>query len=335
MLTRPLDFDGRDTVSSVAPRWFGRVLLTGCSPGKRRNRDTFMNIAPTSDRRSRQRLWGVLFILVSAAGFGAMPIFAKYAYASGADPITLLFLRFTTASGIMLLYNMVRKTRFPKGRLLVGAILMGGIGYAGQSFSYFTALLYAPAGTVAILLYLYPALVTGGSILFLKQKITLSETTALMLALTGTVCVIGLETGGQPLGILLGVMAALIYAIYIITGSRLIRNADVITASTVIMMSAGAVYTMGVLIHGARFPTQATGWFAVAAIVVISTVIAIVAFFEGLKRVGPVHSAMLSTIEPVVTVALAWMAFGEGVTLVKFAGGAMILTAGIMLAKKS
>ena len=61
---------------------------------------------------------------------------------------------------------------------------------------------------------------------------------------------------------------------------------------------------------------------------------AIVTFFEGLKRIGPVHSSMLSTLEPVVTVALAWIAFNEVVTLIKFIGGAMILTAGIMLARK-
>jgi len=90
----------------------------------------------------------------------------------------------------------------------------------------------------------------------------------------------------------------------------------------------------GILVRGAQFPTQVAGWSAVGGIVVISTVIAIVTFFEGLKRIGPVHSSMLSTLEPVVTVALAWIAFNEGVTLIKLIGGAMILTAGIMLARK-
>ncbi len=293
-----------------------------------------MKPTSTSSRSSHQRFLGIIFILISAAAFGAMPIFANYAYKYGTEPITLLFLRFTLASGIMLVYNIFRNARFPKGRVLITSILMGGIGYAGQSFTFFTALLYAPSGTVAILLYLYPALVTGFSILFLKQKITRLEILALILALTGTVCVIGFETGGKPLGIILGVMAAFIYSTYIITGSRIMPNTDVITTSTIIMMSAGAVYTMGILIRGAQFPTQVAGWSAVGGIVVISTVIAIVTFFEGLKRIGPVHSSMFSTLEPVVTVALAWIAFSEGMTFSKFFGGAMILTAGIILARK-
>lgn len=283
---------------------------------------------------SSQRLLGIFFILVSAIAFGVMPICANFSYRFGTDPITLLFLRFTMASGIMLIYNIFRKAKFPTGRILIISILMGGIGYAGQSFSYFTALLYAPAGTVSILLYLYPALVTGISQLFFKQKISFPEIIALILALTGTVCVIGLETGGKPIGIILGIMAALIYSIYIITGSRIMPKIDVIITSTVIMMSAAFVYTLAVCIRGAQFPSQMEGWLAAIAIAIISTVLSIVTFFAGLKRIGPVHSSMLSTLEPVVTVFLAWLVFSEGITLVKSIGGGMILMAGILLARK-
>ena len=265
-----------------------------------------MELTPTSSSSQRQRFLGIMFILISAAAFGAAPIFAKYAYEYGTEPLTLMFLRFTLASGIMLIYTIFHNVRFPTGRILVISILMGGIGYAGQSFCYFTALLYAPAGTVAILLYLSPAMVTGLSVFFFKQKITPLEIIALMLALAGMICVAGIETGGgKPLGIVLGVLAAIIYSIYIITGSRIMSKTNIIASSTVIMMSAGAVYTVAIMICGTQFPTQTAGWSAIGGIVIISTIVAIVAFFEGLKRIGPVHSSMFSNLEPVVTIALA------------------------------
>lgn len=281
-----------------------------------------------------QRGFGIFLILISAAAFGAMPIFANYAYSYGADPSTVLFLRFSLASIIMLMYHFIRKLKFPRGKLLLGCILMGAVGYAGQSFSYFTALLYASSGTVAILLYLYPALVTVLSVLFLNQKISVMEIAALILALTGTLCVIGLDIGGRPLGIILGVMAALFYSVYIIAGSKVMSKTDVITSSTIIMMSAAVVYSLVILLRGAHFPSGLSGWGTIGGVMVVSTVIAIVTFFEGLKRLGPIHSSMLSTLEPVVTVALAWVLFNEGLTPLKFLGGTLILVAGILLVRK-
>ncbi|MCP3876284.1 MAG: DMT family transporter [Desulfobacteraceae bacterium] len=291
--------------------------------------------ASSPSKFSKQRGVGIILILISAAAFGAMPIFANYAYSYGTEPITVLFLRFLLSSIIMLMCHFIRKARFPRGKILLAFILMGAVGYAGQSFSYFTALLYASSGTVAIIFYLYPALVTVLSILFLRQRIFAIEITALVLALTGTLCVIGLEFGGKPLGVILGITAAMIYSVYIITGSKIMPKTDVMTSSTIIMMSAGVVYTLAILVRGAHFPSGLSGWGAIGGIVVVSTVIAIVTFFEGLKRIGPVHSSMLSTLEPVVTVVLAWVFFNEGLTPLKFLGGALILVAGILLARKS
>src|SRR6266516_2802183 len=115
---------------------------------------------------------GLLLIVTSAISFGAMPVFARLAYAAGADPITLLFLRFSIAAVIMTLILVVSKTPFPRGLVLLELILLGAIGYVGESLAYFTALTMASAGIVALLLYIYPALVTTLSALFLKEHLT-------------------------------------------------------------------------------------------------------------------------------------------------------------------
>ena len=90
------------------------------------------------------------------------------------------------------------------------------------------------------------------------------------------------------------------------------------------------------IFHNVRFPTGRILIISIlmGGIVVISTIVAIVAFFEGLKRIGSVHSSMFSNLEPVVTIALAWSIFSEEITLIKFIGGLMILAAGIILARK-
>ena len=107
-----------------------------------------------------QHLIGVFFILISGISFGAAAIFARFAYEAGTNPITLLFLRFGIASICMILMMLIRHLPLPRGQILFGLVLMGALGYVGQSFCYFTALTLVSAGLVALLLYLYPAILT-------------------------------------------------------------------------------------------------------------------------------------------------------------------------------
>jgi drug/metabolite transporter (DMT)-like permease len=280
-----------------------------------------------------QRFQGMVFVVISAIAFGAIPVFARAAYDAGSDPISVLFFRFSIASIVMIPFIAVQKIPFPRGRFLLGLMLMGGIGYVGQSFCYFTALTMASAGLVAILLYLYPAIVVILSSLLFKERITGLKVSALILALTGTVLTIGLGGGGSLLGIALAMTAPLIYSAYILAGSKITKEVEILSSSTVVMISASFVFGALIAVKGLNVPQTLMGWGGVLAIALISTVIAIIAFFAGLKRVGPTNASMLSTFEPVTTVVLAAIVFGEEIGFMRVVGGVLILMAVIVLAK--
>jgi drug/metabolite transporter (DMT)-like permease len=80
---------------------------------------------------------------------------------------------------------------------------------------------------------------------------------------------------------------------------------------------------------------SAAGWGWVAAIALVSTVVAIAAFLAGLARVGPGRAAILSTIEPPLTVLLAFLAFGESLRPAQLLGGALVLAAVLVLQVRS
>src|SRR5207248_1172364 len=136
----------------------------------------------------------------------------------------VLFLRFAIAAVVMIVIMVVSKTAFPRGLILLELVLLGAIAYVGESLAYFVALKMASAGLVAILLYIYPALVTALSAIFLKEHLTPVKIAALFLALSGTALTIRITSGGSLLGILLGIAAAVDYAIYILLGSRIVRR---------------------------------------------------------------------------------------------------------------
>jgi drug/metabolite transporter (DMT)-like permease len=278
-----------------------------------------------------QRHFGLLLIAISAASFGVMPILARFAYAAGSDPITTLWLRFGIAAMVMTAVMLMRRMPFPRGRVLLGLVLMGAVGYAGVSLAYFTALTMASAGLVALLLYLYPALVMVLSVVFLRERLRRVTVGSLFLALVGTALTTGLVGGASTLGIFLGIVAALLYAIYILVGSRVVHQAGSIASSTIVMISAATSYSGMVIIHGPAMPQSMSGWVAVVAIALVSTVLAFVTFFAGLKLVGPITASTLSTLEPVVTVGLASVILSETIGLLQLCGGVLILLAAITL----
>ena len=278
------------------------------------------------------RLIGALLIALSAAAFGTLAIFGRYAYADGLDTFTTLALRFSIAAAIMAVVLFVRRESWPRGRVLIQLIGMGALGYVSQSFSYLTAIKYASAGLVALLLYLYPAFVAILSAIFLKEKFTRLKIAALIIATFGAALTANPQ-GGTWTGILLAISAAAIYSVYIIVGTQAMQRVSALQSSTVIFASAGAVFWLLAALNGPRWPQSSNGWIAIAAIVVVATIVPVIAFLAGLKRIGPTNASMLSTLEPVVTVLLAAWLFSEVLQTAALIGGALILIAVILLTR--
>ena len=279
-----------------------------------------------------KRLTGILLIAISAASFGTLAIFGRFLYADGMDTFTMLFLRFGISASIMTFILILRREPFPRGRVLALLIGMGALGYVGQSFSYLSAIKYASAGLVALLLYLYPMFVFILSVIFLREKVTWVKVAALALALVGTALTVG-PAGGQFLGVFFAITAAVVYSVYIIVGTDVMRHVSAVQSSVVIFASAGAVYGTLTAVNGAHLPASSSGWWSMAGIVLLATVIPVVAFLAGLERIGPTNAAMLSTLEPVVTVLLAAWLFAERLKPITLVGGALILVAVVVLTR--
>ncbi len=280
-----------------------------------------------------QKILGFTLVVISAVAYGAMPILARFAYAGGADPLTVLFLRFALAGLIMLAIMAFGRMPFPRGRTLLNLILLGITCYVGQAICYFTALTLADASLVALLLYLYPVIVTVFSVIFFKERMTWVKGSALTLALIGAALIAGFGGGGKPLGIVLGIAAPLIYSISILAGAKILKSTPAVPASAVIMSSAGVVFAGIVAVRGPQFPVTPSGWLASVGLAVVAGVVAIGAFWMGLERVGPSNAALVSTLEPVVAVALAALLLGERLTPLNWVGGGLILGAVILLTR--
>src|SRR3569623_911802 len=132
----------------------------------------------------------------------------------------LLALRFILAVGVLAPLVWLKRLPLPRGRALAGFALMGAL-YTAQSQCYFTALMHASSGLVGLLLYIYPVLVTMLAVAFGWEKPDRRSIMLTRLAIAGIAGTRGGDLAGEPLGIALGVLAAAVYAVYIVLGGRL------------------------------------------------------------------------------------------------------------------
>ena len=278
---------------------------------------------------------GALFVVASAAAFGVMPVFGKLAFSAGVGVATLLFVRFAIAAPVLWAAAAARRALPRAGRAAVArALALGAIGYAMQSGLYFLALARMDASVLSLILYSYPALVTGAAILLRRESASPRRLVALVIASGGLVLVLaGAGVGSLDLaGCAFGAGAALTYTTYILVSEGVTAHLDPIPLAA--LVSTGAAVSLGVVaaaLGELDFGFAASGWLWIALAALVSTVGAVVLFFGGLSRVGPSTAAILSTFEPPVTVALVFVTFGEALGLVQIVGAIAILGAAVIV----
>jgi drug/metabolite transporter (DMT)-like permease len=282
---------------------------------------------------------GTLMCLGSGAAFGAMAIFGKLAYDEGATVGTLLAVRFGLAAvlfwALVLASGFVREVQVLPRRDIGLGLALGACGYALQAGCFFAALEHIDASLLSLLVYTYPAIVAAAAVALGRERLDPRKLTALLLASGGLVLVLlGAGTGAlDPIGVALGLGAAVVYTTYILVGEGVAGRAPPTVLSALVCTGATITLTAGSALIGEFRPGDLTpaGWGWLACLAVGSTVGAVSLFFAGLARVGATTASILSTVEPVVTVLLAYLVFGEVLSAVQVLGGILVLGAVLVL----
>ena len=279
---------------------------------------------------------GILLVLLSAAGFGAMGVFGKLAYEEGSTVATLLSVRFVVAA--LLLWAVVLATgrwRALPRRDLAIALALGAVGYGAQAGAYFAALDRLDASVLAMLVYTFPVIVTVAAVLLGRDAASSRTAVALGLGCGGLALVLTGSVAGalDGAGVVLGLAAAGCYSVYILISEGVGARIGPLVLAALLCTGAATTLTAGGLVSGqldlGAVSPEGLGW--LVALAVVSTVGAIALFLAGLQRVGPSSAAILSTLEPVVTVVGASVVFGETLGPAQLAGGALVLSAVLVL----
>jgi drug/metabolite transporter (DMT)-like permease len=279
---------------------------------------------------------GILLCVLSALCYGALPVLGKAAYAAGAGELALLTVRFGIAATLLWALVAWRRaaTRL-QWRAVACALALGAVAFAGEAYLYMAAVRRIDAGLAALLVFIYPTLVTGAAIALGRERADGRRILALAGASIGVVLVLaggGLDAGVDPVGIGMAITTGFSYAAFVLISAPVTRRLAPLRFAAVISTGAFVSFATIAVVLGGLGPTGgAAGIGAGALLALLCTVVPMALFFAGLGRVGPSTTAIASTVEPAVAVALGALTLGEMLGPVQVVGGALVLSAVLVL----
>ena len=278
-----------------------------------------------------------LFILASACCFGSVVILTELAKRGGATLTTVLFWRYLGGGLLLVLAAGGIRRSWVGGRPAARLLLLGGGGQTLIAYVSLRALDYVPAATLAFLFYTYPTWVAAIAALRGTERVDATRAAALALSLGGIAIMVGSPWSGplDPIGVALALGSAMIYALYIPLLGRLSAGREPAAVSAHIAWGVAVLLGAGGLATGALSARLSpAAWLAVGTLALVSTAIAFIFFLRGLAVLGPVRTAIVSTVEPFWTTLLAVAALGQPFRMTTLAGGAMIAGAVLLLQRR-
>lgn len=268
-------------------------------------------------------MWlGILLAASSAFCFSTLGIWGKLAAQFGLVSSSLLVWRFGLVAAALFLVGYGRGFK-PLERLVMIAF---GLAYFVFTALYFGALERISAGTASLLVYLAPVSVVVIQALLGKRPSQI-QLIATGLAVAGLLVIIGIPSAkdANVLGVLLGAMAGIGYGGYLVF-SETQRHIPPLAFTAHGALGTTIGFAVLSLLNGwTRVPDTLPAWGLIAAMAIISTLLALPMLYASIARIGAARASLISTLEPVFATLLAWWILAESPRLETLLGAVLIL----------
>ena len=272
-------------------------------------------------------------VLASAVAFGTIPILGKYAYANGVTPLQLLAFRFVIASaGLSVIALAVGQRPWQLGTVRSLPVAGLGLVYAATALAFFSALTVMPASLMELIAYIYPALVAIGAWIFVGGEMNRRIVLALVATFVGLALLVGAVQLRAGWALILAFGSPLLYSVYILAGERVTKGVPTVVSSVLVHVGGAITMVAVLLVAGPRtLPQSVAAWAVVTAVALLPSMVGISLFLAGLARVGATRAAIMSTVEPAVTVGLAAALLGDRLNVFQGVGAVLVLAAVILM----
>lgn len=258
--------------------------------------------------------------IITGITYGLNPLFAVPLMNNGTATESILFFRYFFAVLILGLFLMIRKQSFKISCKQIGILFILGLLYTSSSVFLFEAYEYIASGLATTLVFLYPVLV---AIIMVFLKVVPSWPVWLAIIATfGGVVIMAQSDGTQtinPIGILLSIASALVYALFIIIINRNKAIAGISnTLLTFYTLTVGAIVFIGKIIFSGIAITAGitawTDWFNLIGLAILPTIVSTATLAIASRNIGATKASVLGVFEPITAIVVGTFMFDEPLT---------------------
>ena len=274
---------------------------------------------------------GYVLGAVAAATYGMNPLFALPLYEAGMNPDSVLFFRYLFAIPVLGIMLKARGRSFKLKKQEILPLIIMGLLVALSSLTLFQSYNYMEAGIASTLLFVYPIMVALIMAILFKEKLTIQTILCIMLALGG-ISLLYKGGDGTPLnltGIMLVMVSALSYAIYIVGANRP-KLKDIATLKLtfyVLLFGLSLFFVRVDFGHSLHVVDTWYLWGNLVALAIFPTAISFLCTTQAIQYIGSTPTAILGALEPLTAVFFGVTVFGESLTLRLSCGILMIILA--------
>lgn len=278
---------------------------------------------------------GFVLGIVSAMTYGMNPLFALPLYERGMNVDSVLLFRYGLAAFFMALLMKRKGISFSLPLRDLGPLLFLALLFSFSSLALFMSYQYMDIGIASTLLFVYPVIVAVLMALFYKERLSLFTACCIVLSLIG----VGLLAQGSngvplsPVGIVLVLLSALFYAVYMIQldHSR-VCHYPVLKLTFYGLLLGLPVFAARLLLGSElTVPDSAFEWADVLCLSLLPTVVSLTLMTVAIQHIGPTPAAILGALEPVTALFFGVTLFGEQLTPRICLGIVLILVAVLLI----
>ena len=278
---------------------------------------------------------GYAFIILSAVIFGLMPLMAKYVYADGVTPATMVLFRNLFSMPVLALLALSSKGSLkPSPKELPKISLIAIMGCCLTPLLLFSSYNYIPSGTATVFHFIYPAAVVLGELIFFHSKLGYGRIISVIMCVGGIVLFYDPSSTTDPLGSMFALLSGLTYAIYIIllAGYKNKERSVFAFSFFVSAISTAVMLAVCLLTNQLSLPRSLFGWCLSIFFALIVNVGAVVLFQRGTFLIGGSRASVLSTLEPITSVFAGVLFMSEKINVFTLIGTLLVIAASVLIA---